>query len=132
MVKIGRPRTTKGLAVMCAKLAEDKIASDILIMDLSKIDIASTDYFVVCTCDSDVQVKSLVTAIERKCKEFKLTRPKVEGLDNSQWVLMDFFDVVVHIMLPETREYYKLEKLWNDALFYELNDSGKPKAVKLA
>ncbi len=129
MAKIGKPRTTKGLAIFCARMAEEKIADDIVILDLTKIEVASTDYFVICTCDTDVQVRALVTSIDRKCREMNIPRPRIEGIENANWVLLDFFDVVMHVMLPDARNYYKLEKLWGDAGFYELGESGKLKAL---
>jgi ribosome-associated protein len=64
------------------------------------------------------------------CLEVGLKRPKTEGLENASWVLQDFFDVVVHIMLKGTRHYYKIEKLWADAKFYQNSLDGKLKAIK--
>lgn len=125
MIKIGKPKTTKGLAIFCAKIAVDKIAEDVLILDLTKIESAPTDFFVICSCNSDTQIWALTESINQKCKEFGIEKPKVEGLTGSYWVLLDFFDVVMHIMLPEARNFYQLEKLWGDAKFYALDEEGK-------
>jgi len=128
--KIGRPKTTKGLATFCGRVAVEKIAENVLILDLTGIDSAPTDYFVICTCNSDTQMKAIIESINEKCKEIDLDRPKVEGLNGSYWVLLDFFDVVMHIMLPEARNFYQLEKLWGDAKFYSVDEDGKLKTYK--
>lgn len=128
--KLGKPRTAKGLAVLCARIAEDKIATDIVLMDLTNIESAPTDFFVICTCETDIQAKSLVDKLMRKCKELGVQRPNVEGTETYNWALVDFFDVVLHVMQPEARWYYRLEKLWGDAKFMELNEEGKPVILK--
>lgn len=125
MTKIAKPRSTKGLATMCAKLAQEKIAENIIIMDLSKIDFAPADFFVICTSDTDIQSRAISDLIITKIKEFDLQTPKSEGFESSSWVILDFFDVVVHIMLPEARGYYQLEKLWGDAKFSTVSNEGK-------
>ena len=125
MTKITKPRTTKGLATMCARLAQDKLAENIIIMDLAKIDFAPADFFIVCSCDTDIQAKAIADLIISKTKEFKLQTPNTEGLMAGYWVILDFFDVVVHIMVPEARGYYQLEKLWGDAKFSTLDEEGK-------
>lgn len=123
--KYGKPRSTKGLATMCAKIADSKIAEDILILDLNKIDPAPADFFVMCTCKSDAQARAIVGEIEDVCRVVGVPKPRIEGYENAEWVLLDFFDVIVHIMLPTTRDYYKIEKLWGDAKFFKLAESGK-------
>jgi len=122
LTKIGKPRTTKGLAKFCAKLAQEKKAEKIYVLDMTNIETAPSDFFVICTSNSDVQSSSLVDYIIRICKNLHISRPNIEGLDSANWVLLDFFDVVFHIMLADTRKFYKLENLWGDAKFYELND----------
>lgn len=130
MAKYGKPRTSKGLATLCARLAEDKIARDVIVMDLSKVESAPSDFFVICTCDSDVQVRTIAEELRRTVKNLGLDKPRIEGLENSKWVLIDFFDVVVHLMLSNMRNFYRLEKLWGDAKFYELGSQGKLKTFK--
>lgn len=124
MAKLGKPRTAKGLATLCAKLADQKLAQNILIIDLEGIEFSSSDYFVVCSCESNQQIRALADHIKRQCKTLQITAPKIEGLENLQWVLIDFFDVVMHIMLPDVRSYYNLEKLWGDAKAFELSEKG--------
>jgi ribosome-associated protein len=128
--KLGKPRTSKGLALLCAKVADSKLSRDIIVMNLTQIETSPTDYFMICTCDSDVQVEAVVNAIMRTAKDLGLSKPSIEGLESKQWVLIDFFDVVCHIMLQQTRNYYKLEKLWGDAIFMRLNDTGELRALK--
>ena len=130
MSKIGKPRTSLGLATLCARVAEDKLSKNTFILELTKIEIAPADYFVICSCDSESQVRAICESISMKCKELGLQPPRTEGLALSRWVLLDFFDVVVHIMLQKIREYYQLEKLWGDAKFYKLTVEGKPEHIK--
>lgn len=130
MAKLGKPRTSKGLAVLCARIAEEKLAKDIIIIDFSKVDMAPGDFFVTMACDSDIQVKAVADAIKRTCRKLGLARPRSEGEDALQWVLLDFFDVVVHVMLKKVRSYYKLEKLWGDSKFLMLNEKGNTVVYK--
>ena len=130
MLKLGKPRTSKGLAVFCCKIAEEKLVSDILILDLTDIEHNPADFFVICTCEVENHLIAVAKEIDGKCKELNIPLPRVEGLNKSSWALLDFFDVVIHLMLPNSRKYYKLEKLWGDAKFYQLNKDGKPRALK--
>lgn len=130
MIKVGKPRTNKGLAILCAKLAEEKLATDILILDLEKNENSPASYFVICTCDTEVQAKALIDFTLNVCRNLGIERPRIEGQTNKEWVLMDFFDVVFHIMKKETRNYYKLEKLWADANFIKISESGRTIKVK--
>jgi ribosome-associated protein len=129
LLNLGKPRTSKGLALFCCKIAEEKLARDILILDLTNIEHKPADFFVICTCEVENQMKAVANEIERKCNELKIPSPRSEGVNDSTWGLLDFFDVVIHVMLPGSREYYKLEKLWGDAKFYQLSDSSKPHAL---
>ena len=110
------------LAILNAQLCEDKIANNVIIIDLSKIETAPSEYFVICTIDSGAQADSICDLILRNAKNYRLLSPKVEGREASEWVLIDFFDVVVHIMNAKTRKFYKIEKLWGDADFYTVDD----------
>lgn len=127
MHKLGKPRTSKGLATLCAKIADNKLAEDIVVLDLTKIEVAPAYYFVICSCTTDLQSMAIVEEILKYCKLFKLQPPKIEGIENRIWILLDFFDVVVHIFLPEARHYYNLEKLWGDAIFLKLTTEGQLK-----
>lgn len=117
---------SKDLVLMCANLADDKLAKDILIIDLSKVEDAPADFFIICSCESEAQVGAISNHIERTCKNKQIPKPKIEGNEVQEWVLMDFFDVVVNIMLEKTRKYYKLEKLWGDGELLTISEEGLP------
>lgn len=129
-MKIGKPRSAKGLAVFCAKLAEEKIASDIILMSLEDIETAPADYFVIATCNSDMQISAIIDLFKDVSSNLGMKKPRIEGTENMQWVLIDYFDVILHLMLPEVREYYHLEKLWGDAKFMQLSKSGSAVSLK--
>jgi ribosome-associated protein len=94
----------------------DKKGKEITIIDLSSINYAFCDYFAVCHGDSTTQVSAIAESIGQKTKEKHEIHPDhVEGLQNAQWILMDYGSVVVHIFQKEYRDYYKLEDLWGDA-----------------
>ncbi|MFP4368656.1 MAG: ribosome silencing factor [Candidatus Kapaibacterium sp.] len=130
MAKYGKPRSAKGLATFCARVADDKLATNIVLMNLSKIETAPADFFVMCSCDSDTQVRAVADEIIRQAKQTGLDKPNMEGAEAGEWILLDFFDVVVHVMLTGKRKYYNLEKLWGDASFMVLNDNGEPRVLK--
>lgn len=110
------------LAILCAQSADDKLAENTVILDLQKIDISSSKYLVICDCRSTIQVKSVADNILNQVVDHHLVKPKMEGLETAEWVILDFFDVVVHIFTDELRNYYKLEKLWADADFYTVSE----------
>ena len=92
-------------------------------MDLRQLDEAPADYFIVCQGDSTTQVESIATSIVKKCKEVLGESPSsVEGMGNGRWVIVDYFDTVVHIFYPETRQFYQLESLWNDAVLTQYSE----------
>ncbi len=130
MAKIGKPRSTKGLAIFCAKLAEEKIAVNVVIMNMENIETAPADYFVIATCNSDMQMKAIIDLLKDVSRDLGMQKPRVEGTENMSWVLIDYVDVVMHLMLPEVRDYYHLEKLWGDAKFMKLSESGTAVALK--
>ena len=103
---------------------------DIVIIDMSSVsDIA--DYFVVCTGESDLQIKAIVDGVLSEVKEATGERPyRTEGYDTRNWVLVDFVDVVVHVFDRERREFYNLERLWADAPIERIEDeaAGNSKA----
>ncbi len=103
------------LAERIAEIASDRKAHDIRVMDLRGI-VSYTDFFVVCTGNSERQVKAIHDAVLKELKdEDGLLPRKVEGLTQSSWILMDYFDCVVHIFTPELRSFYRLENLWGEA-----------------
>jgi ribosome-associated protein len=122
--KYSKPRSSKGLATLSARISVDKIASDVVVLDMTRIESSPSDYFVICSCESEIQVKAVVEEIVTTAKQLNISPPRVEGTESYRWALLDFFDVVVHVMLEETRNYYKIEKLWSDASFLDLDSTG--------
>jgi len=112
---------SKKFALKLAQLALTKKAEDIKILDLRKLT-AITDYFVICTAFSDTQVKAVADAIMDGSKKIGEKVWHKEGLTQKSWVLLDFVDVVVHVFLRETRNFYSLEKLWGDAEIFEISE----------
>jgi ribosome-associated protein len=106
--------TPERLADVVAEAALDKKAQDVVALDLRGVS-AFTDGFVIATGGSDRQVKAIHDGIHMTLKnDHGLLPRRVEGLTESRWVLMDYWDVVVHIFTAEAREYYRLEALWGD------------------
>jgi ribosome-associated protein len=93
----------------------EKKGHRIVTIDLSEVEHAICDTFIICHGESTTQVGAIVESVERKLKEETGIRAHhVEGLQNSQWVLLDYFDVLVHVFLEQFRSFYKLEELWAD------------------
>lgn len=129
LAKIKKPANAKQLATFVAKICDDKIAQDILIIDLSKVESAPADFFVICSCDSQPQVGAIVDEIYSRSREADVQKPKGEGIEEKEWALIDFFDVVAHIMLRKSREFYRIEKLWADGTFHVLTEAGKTRKL---
>lgn len=95
---------------------QDIKAKDITILDLTGLKNAVTDYFVIATGDSSTQVEGMASSVVRKTRKELREKPwHEEGVGNSEWILLDYVNVVVHIFYRETREFYNLEDLWADA-----------------
>jgi ribosome-associated protein len=102
------------LATTIAAHAADKKAIDIVALDLREV-AGYTDFFVICSGNTDRQAKAIHDAIHQGLKkEHGLLPRRVEGVSEARWVLMDYLDVVVHVFTPETRDFYRLESLWGD------------------
>ncbi len=104
--------------------AQDKKAFQVVVLDLRKAS-AFTDYFLVCSGRNVRQVKAIADAIEDTLRAGKVRPSLVEGYRRSEWVLMDFFDFVVHVFTPDTRSFYALERLWGNAERIEIADPGE-------
>lgn len=101
-------------------LAIDKKARRIVIFDVRGLS-SLTDFFMICHGTSEAQVKAIVDNI-RKGTENKPRH--LEGYENQNWILLDYFDIVVHVFKKDERDYYGLERLWADAPMKEINDEG--------
>jgi ribosome-associated protein len=98
------------------KAIQDKKGDNIVSLDLRKIPEASADFFIVCQASSSPQIKAIADNIEDQVKQEIGELPyKHEGRQTAQWVLIDYVNIVVHVMHPETRKFYKLEEMWSDA-----------------
>ncbi|EAZ91711.1 ribosome silencing factor [Crocosphaera chwakensis] len=105
----------QNLALTIAQAADDRKASDITILKVTEVSYL-TDYFVIVTGFSRTQVKAIADAIEEKVYQTHQQVPKqTEGKNDGNWILQDFGDVIVHIFLPEEREFYNLEAFWGHA-----------------
>jgi len=106
---------SKKLALLCRKLAENKKAENIVILDVRKLS-SVTDYFVVASGSSEPHLRAIVNEITGGLwDDFQVRPRRVEGGAAAAWQVLDFFDVIVHVMRTEVREKYNLESLWGDA-----------------
>jgi ribosome-associated protein len=97
-----------------AALAQDKLARDVVILDMRPV-CTYTDYFVVCTGGNPRQTGSIWDEVHGRLKHENGVLPKsVEGAAEATWIIADYLDVVLHVFTPEAREYYRLEELWDD------------------
>jgi ribosome-associated protein len=118
----------KAFARLCCKLALDKRAEDVIIIDLRKLN-APTDYFVICSASADRQVKAIVDNILEGTADKGIKPWHIEGYGALRWVLIDYVDVVVHVFHRDTRAFYSLETLWGDAPMEKIEPK-KPRAAR--
>jgi len=99
---------------------QEKKGENIISLDLRKVNEAVADFFIICEASNQPQVRAISDFVEHqmqeKCDEYPYRH---EGMKNSQWILIDYVNVVVHVMLAETRKFYKLEEMWSDAVAHE-------------
>ncbi|WP_299625237.1 ribosome silencing factor [uncultured Tenacibaculum sp.] len=114
--------STDDLIATIIKGIDDVKGEDIQLLDLRDIENTVCDYFVICTGNSNTQVNAISGSVHKVVsKELKDKPFNVEGQDNSEWVLMDYVNVVVHIFQKHVRDYYDIESLWGDAKITEIN-----------
>lgn len=107
------------LAIAAAEAASDKLAEDIVAIDVSE-KLVITDVFVLCSAANERQVKSVVDAVEERLHGMGSKPLRREGEQEGRWVLLDFGDIVVHVQLAEERIHYAIERLWKDCPFIAL------------
>lgn len=108
----GETAEALGLARRIVDLASDKMASDIVLLDIRGVSLIA-DYFVICTAGSDRQTSAILKDLSEKLLEEFARKPlHTEGKGDSGWVLLDYGDVIVHIFSPQQRSFYNLEQLW--------------------
>lgn len=119
----------KRLALRCRELADNRKAEDIVILDMRKVS-GVTDYMVICSGTSDPHLRAIEEEIvEQLRKEHTLQPHAVDGSRQSGWLVLDFIDVLVHVMKPEQRQRYDLEGLWNDAPRVRVSERAGRKAA---
>lgn len=102
---------------------QEKKGENIISLDLRKIPEAVADFFIICEVNNTTQLKAIADNVEEQVKVKCLERPyRHEGRQGLQWVLIDYVNIVVHVMLPEPRKFYQLEEMWSDAPMTEHND----------
>ncbi len=95
---------------------QEKKGNDIVRLDLRELNSSVSDYFIICNADSATQVKAIADSVEEEIYKKTQTNPwRKEGQDHADWIILDYFDVVVHIFKTEKREFYGIEDLWGDA-----------------
>jgi len=117
--------TSSSLVRYAIKGIEEKKGGEIVCINLKKISNNACDYFVICEGNSRTQVQAIAESVEEFVEKNTGSRPwHIEGLQNAEWVLMDYVDVAVHIFLPEARSHYNLENMWADAEIKESKENG--------
>lgn len=125
--RAAKPKLPKDvLAAVNASL--DKKAINLVVLDLHAAG-AFTDYFVVCTGQNARQVQAIADAVETTLKAGKIRPSHVEGYARAEWVLLDYFDFIVHVFTPGARDFYALERLWGDAVRTEFSEDAPPGAA---
>jgi len=103
---------------------QEKKGENIISLDLRKVNEAVADFFIICEASNQPQVRAIADFVEHEMKEKCDEYPyRHEGMKNLQWVLIDYVNVVVHVMLAETRKFYKLEEMWSDAVAHEHDEN---------
>jgi ribosome-associated protein len=103
------------LALLCRELADKKKAENIVILDLRELS-SVTDYFVIATGTSEPHLRAIVDEVTEKLRDEHNLRPRAtDGTLHTAWIVLDYFDVMVHVMRADVREHYDLEGLWGDA-----------------
>jgi ribosome-associated protein len=116
-----RPRLPKAVAT-AVEAALDKKAMDTVVLDLRKAD-GFTDYFVICSAANARQITAIADAVQDTLRQQLGERPAVaEGVKSSEWILLDYFNFVVHVFSRECRAFYGLERLWGNAVRHEISD----------
>ena len=110
--------TSSELAAQIAQLSLDMKGDQILSLNVKKLT-SITDYFIICSADTDIQVKGIADSIRKNTSQKPI---RTEGYEQLNWVLLDYIDVIVHIFRTTERNYYEIEKLWADAPTTEYSD----------
>jgi len=116
MVKKKSVNLSTYLSEIAIQGIQEKKGHDIVRLDLRELNSSVSDYFVVCNADSSTQVKAIADSVEDEIYKVTQTNPwRKEGQENAEWIILDYFDIVVHIFKTEKREFFGIEDLWGDA-----------------
>jgi ribosome-associated protein len=118
--KSAKTRLPKAITTVI-EAAQDRKATGIVVLDLKKAD-AFTDYFVICSASNPRQVQAIADAVEESLKSQKQRPSLVEGYARAEWILLDYFDFVVHVFSRHARDFYGLDRLWGSATRIEVPD----------
>jgi ribosome-associated protein len=122
MAKKRKDGSSKKLCDAIVKGMVEKKAVDILVLDLRKVKNAVADFFIICSGGSDKQLDAITQSIDDEVfKAVKENPWHVEGKNNKEWMLLDYFDVVAHVFRKDKRDFFALEKLWGDAEITEID-----------
>lgn len=110
------------VARLVAEACDEKKAREITILDIRSIS-SVADYFVICTAGSATQCKAIADHVEETLEKANVRKHHMEGYQNGRWILLDYADIVVHVMNEEEREFYNLERLWGDARKVDLRQT---------
>ena len=111
------------LAEVIVKGMQEKKGKNVVKIDLSKINEAAADYFIICHGDSDRQVKAIADSVEDETRKALTENPNSrEGHGENRWVLLDYVNVVVHVFQKDIRDFYEIEDLWHDGKFTNYDD----------
>jgi ribosome-associated protein len=113
------PADNREKAFLCARAAQDHKAVDLVILEVKNLS-SFTDYFVICSGNSDRQVQAIAAHLEEKLGQGGIHPLSIEGKREGRWILLDYGDVVIHVFYQPVREFYNLERLWSDAPRIEL------------
>lgn len=123
LISIVEMNNTKVLIEKIKEGIQEKKGKNIIIADLTSIEDTICKYFVICQGNSPSQVSAIVDSIREFTRKGADSKPfAIDGLRNAEWVAMDYSDVLVHVFLPETRDFYNLEHLWADAKLTQIPD----------
>jgi ribosome-associated protein len=125
----GTKKRLTGEVGKAVRAALDKKASEVVVLDLRGTP-AFTDFFVLCSGQSQRQVKAIADGVEEALRAAKVRPAHVEGYERAEWVLMDYFTFIVHVFTPQTRAFYSLERLWGDAERIDVSDEPPADAAR--
>lgn len=111
------------LSNVVVKGMEEKKAEDIVVMDLRNVKGSISDFFVICSGNSDTQIEAIAKSIEEELEKHNEKAWRKEGFTNREWILIDYVNVVAHIFRKDKRHYYGLEDLWGDAVITSVTEN---------